>query len=275
MNTQDIIQIFSYFIIYSFLGWVLESIAKSIIERRLVNSGFLFGPFCPIYGFAACIMYLGLARLEGQYIKTFIISFFAFSAWEYFVGWLLEKCFDTKYWDYSCYKLQIKGRVCLINSLIWGFLAIGFVEIIHPFVSAIFTTIPEYIRNPLTITLSICMATDFILTFIKVKIINTKLETFEDLTKTIKDKLEELKKLSKVAGEKAKNSEHLNKAILELKQTQYELKESIEKRMKRLRGAFPNMTSDKIAKFLKQKIEFTKERFFEPEEKKKKKNMDK
>ena len=53
MDYEQIIYIVTYFFIYSFFGWVLESVAKTISQKKLVNSGFLYGPFCPIYGIGA------------------------------------------------------------------------------------------------------------------------------------------------------------------------------------------------------------------------------
>lgn len=106
-----IIKILAYFIIYSFFGWVMESALKTYIQKKPVNSGFLYGPFCPIYGFGAIIMFLFLDNFRSNPILLFIISFIILSVWEYAVGWLLEKIFHTKYWDYTENRFNIKGRV--------------------------------------------------------------------------------------------------------------------------------------------------------------------
>ena len=123
-----------YFIIYSFLGWIMESVFRSILEKKLINTGFLIGPLCPIYGLGACIMFLFLENLSNNVILLFIVSFVILTLWEYIVGVLLEKIFHTKYWDYSNYKINIQGRICLTNSLYWGALGVIFIKIIHPLV---------------------------------------------------------------------------------------------------------------------------------------------
>ena len=105
-----------YFIIYSFLGWCLESIYKTIILKKPINSGFLYGPVCPMYGIGA-IMMIGLSTLSDNIIIIFILSFVVFSLWEYVVAVILEKCFKTRYWDYSDLKFNFQGRVCLKNSI--------------------------------------------------------------------------------------------------------------------------------------------------------------
>ena len=113
MDTESILHIITYLIIYSFLGWVLESVSKTISQRKWVNSGFLKGPLCPIYGFGAIIMVLCLSFLKENIVILFIAAFIVLSVWEYIVGFFLEKVFKTKYWDYSNIKFNIHGRVCL------------------------------------------------------------------------------------------------------------------------------------------------------------------
>ena len=117
IDSNQILRLLLYFIIYSFFGWVLESIFKSIIQMKLVNSGFLHGPFCPIYGFGAIIMLLFLNSFKNNVFILFIAGFIVLSVWEYIVGVLLEKKFNTKYWDYSENFLNIQGRVFLMNSI--------------------------------------------------------------------------------------------------------------------------------------------------------------
>ena len=121
MNFQ-IFELLTYFIIYSFAGWVMESIFRSICEKKFINTGFLKGPFCPIYGIGAIIIYVFLSGFKDNIFLLFLMGFIVLSIWEYIVGVLLEKVFNTKYWDYSDHKFNFQGRVCLTNSIYWGFL---------------------------------------------------------------------------------------------------------------------------------------------------------
>ena len=73
---ETILYFLTYFIIYSFAGWVLESVSKSIAQKKLVNSGFLNGPICPIYGFGALIMLLSLNALKEK--PLILLSLYAF-----------------------------------------------------------------------------------------------------------------------------------------------------------------------------------------------------
>lgn len=134
---QEFIYLLTYFIIYSFLGWVMESIYRSICEKKIINTGFLRGPFCPIYGVGAIIMMTILSGFKDALVVLFLISFIVLTLWEYLVGVLLEKLFKTKYWDYSSHKFNYKGRICLTNSLAWGILGVLFTKYIHPFIEQI------------------------------------------------------------------------------------------------------------------------------------------
>lgn len=261
-NYINIVKIIMYFIVYSFLGWVMESILKTIIQKKPVNSGFLYGPFCPIYGFGAIIMFAFLQNFKENPILLFIIAFFVLSLWEYVVGWLLEKIFNTKYWDYSENKFNIKGRVCLMNSLFWGVLGVVFIIIIHPFIIEKIDIINTNDLLFLTITLGVIMIVDLIISIIKVKNITINLEKLKEITNSIKEKLEELeeKQLNK---EIQLNKETLIQAIEELKYKQTKIKRKLIKQTSRLKKAFPSMKSEAIEKindFLKEKKENIKNR---------------
>ena len=237
--------------IYSFFGWVMESILKTYLQKKPVNSGFLYGPFCPIYGFGAIFMFLFLQGFKDNIVLLFVIAFFSLSLWEYVVGWLLEKIFHTKYWDYSENKFNIKGRVCLMNSLFWGFLGVIFIQFMHPFIAEKIDLIPANILTFNVIMISIAMVTDTIVSAVKVSNIKSKLDKLKEITETIKEKLEELDK-------KQVNKESLQAAIEELKYKQTTLKRKLIRQTNHLKKAFPTIKSDtieKINEFLKEKKE--------------------
>ena len=126
MNT-NLFDLLTYFIIYSFLGWIMESTVRSVCERKIINTGFLNGPCCPIYGIGAIIMLLFLGKFEERPILLIFLSITILTLWEYVVGVLLEKIFHTKYWDYSKQKFNFQGRICLVNSICWGILGLIFI----------------------------------------------------------------------------------------------------------------------------------------------------
>lgn len=250
MTIESISYIVMLFSIYSFAGWVLESIFKSCTQKRFVNSGFLYGPFCPIYGFGAMIMIFFLERFKSNILLLFIISSIVLTIWEYLVAILLEKMYKTKYWDYTQNKFNFQGRICLLNSFYWGVLGVAFTLLIHPFVNKLITRVPTNYYIYIALVLFIYLITDFIISNSKIRKINLKLNILSDITDNIKEKLEELKDIKEKA-----NILKIKNTIEELKQKQQELKETLYKQTNRLRQAFPTMTSDKISKFLSAKIE--------------------
>lgn len=245
----------SYFIIYSFFGWALESLYKTILQKKAINSGFLYGPFCPIYGFGALIMLLCLEHFIDNITLLFIVSFFILSLWEYIVGILLEKIFKTKYWDYSNNKFNIKGRVCLLNSCFWGILGVIFTLVVHPPINSIINSVQKNLLVYTNIILFSIMLIDCIFTVIRVYNINVNIKLLNDITKNIK---QELDKIKQYAGNKANASETLQHFIEELKEKQEIIKTKLEKQTARLRKAFPTMKHLKISEFVNKRKKATK-----------------
>ena len=233
---MKIIYILDFFLIYSFAGWVLESVYKTICTKKFVNSGFLYGVFCPIYGIGALIMYLFLSICNNP-ITVFLTGFVVLSVWEYIVSWGIEKIFHETYWDYSNYKFNINGRVCLLNSIFWGVLGVIFTYIVHPFVETQIIKINDIVLIVITVILLIIMLIDAIISIIKLNDISKKLETIKEIRKEIKGKLQELK-----ATKSAKESIQL--MINDLKEKEIKLKEKLVKQTDRIRKAFPTMKSE-------------------------------
>lgn len=252
MEIIQILRLLLYFITYSFFGWIIESVFKSILQKKLVNSGFLYGPFCPIYGFGAIIMLLFLEPFKQNIIVLFLVSFFVLSVWEYIVGWFLEKKFNTKYWDYTDNFLNIKGRVCLQNSTFWGILGVVFTVWIHPFTMKYIAMLNEQWIIYINIILSVVILVDTVVTIIKMKTFDSTLDAIKDLGETIKLKLNELKDIKDATPETLKNMEF---KIEELKRRQALLKLKLYRQVRRLKKAFPNIKSESITRFLSQKID--------------------
>ena len=195
MNT--FLDLFFKFFIYSFIGWVIETIYVSVKQKKLANRGFLIGPYCPIYGISAILMINILSNYKKDIIILFIVGLFIASFLEYITSLLLEKLFKVRWWDYSNHILNIDGRVCLLNSIMFGFLCIFLVQFLDPKVEHFINNIPTDIR---TITSTICLilfTVDTILSYITVYKIekiafikyNLKKDYTEEIAKIVKNKL--------------------------------------------------------------------------------------
>lgn len=245
-------KILFYFAIYSFLGWCVESIYKSILEKRYINSGFLYGPFCPIYGFGAVIMILILRKFSANILTVFLASTILLTLWEYIVGFILEKIFKTKYWDYSQIKFNINGRVCLKNSIYWGILGVAFTFIIHPFIQREMDLIPAELLFYINIVVYIIFLTDVIISVTKILFIDKKIQQLYEISDMIKEKIYELKSVDILEKVSAEN---VTAVITDLKKKQTILKKKLYKLIIRLKKAFPTMQSEAISKFINQKID--------------------
>ncbi len=254
---MNLLELITYFIIYSFLGWVMESILRSICERKIINTGFLRGPFCPIYGIGATIMFLFLEGFEDKPILLFGIAIILLTAWEYAVGVLLESLFHTKYWDYSNHKFNFQGRICLTNSICWGILGVLFVKYIHPFVQGIIAKIDINLLNYIVAILFTIFIVDTITSIIHVKNMKATLEKIENINKEIKEKLKEIKKIKE---EKVINTESIQKMIEVLKKKRNKTILHLYRNVYRLKKAFPAINTKEITEILNQKIELRKKR---------------
>lgn len=262
---QQLFEILMYFIIYSVLGWIMESIIRSVIERKIINTGFLRGPVCPIYGIGAIIMLLFLEKFQDNIIALFFISIVVLTGWEYLVGVLLEKLFHTKYWDYSHQKFNFQGRICLTNSLFWGVLGVVFVKYIHPFVESLISRVDMNLLYYIIGIISLVMIVDFITTLVKVKNIKLTLEKADKINKEIKEKLKELRKINKDLKEekdetKSKTKENIQKLIEQLKKKRNRTILRLYKNVYRLKRAFPAINTKEITEVLSKKIEIRKKK---------------
>lgn len=140
---QNLYEVLWIFIIYAFIGWCVE-VAFAALDRGIfVNRGFLNGPYCPIYGFGVVIVVAALTPLKENLWLLFLGSMFLTSALEYLTGFLLEKVFHNKWWDYSDKPFNIKGYVCLKFSIYWGLACTFVMDAVHPAIYKGITLIPH------------------------------------------------------------------------------------------------------------------------------------
>jgi len=191
------------FTIYSILGWIIELVDLSILEKKLIkNRGFFIGPYCPIYGFGALIMTLFLTKYENDPVVLFFMAIIVTSILEYFTSVILEKVFNARWWDYSNMPFNINGRVLLINSLGFGFFGLILIYYFNPFLLNIFSKINYNIFQIISIILFIMFLLDAILSItimFKIKA-NTKLFKGDNtyiLSSKVKEELKKFGKLKK------------------------------------------------------------------------------
>lgn len=154
-----------WFYVYSFLGWICETIYCSIPAKNFIKRGMLKGPVCPIYGFGSLFAITLLNKCDYKIYTIFILGLLLASILEFITSFLLEKIFNRKWWDYSKNKFNINGRVCLLNSTLFGILSVCLIKFIHPIVIFILIKISLCIIEKITRSIVIIFVLDAGTTF--------------------------------------------------------------------------------------------------------------
>ena len=177
-----ITKILAYFIIYSVVGYVIETIfgllTKGVIESR---KSFLYGPFCGIYGVGAVIMIMGLQKFNKNNYTLFAGGFIIGSLIEYVVSFIGEWFFHIKWWDYSSMPFNINGRICVWFSIFWGILAIYLMTHFHPKIDKFLNKMQPNVLKTFTIILTILIFIDFLVTGFALKMFYVRLVDKYDL----------------------------------------------------------------------------------------------
>ena len=158
-----VIDLFLYFILYSFLGWCCETVYCSVIQRRWVNRGFLNGPLCPVYGFGALLVLFLLRDVRHSFTALFLSGMVVTSVLEYLTSYILEKLFHMHWWDHSHMRFNLNGRVCLLNSCEFGLLSVFVVMVLHPAVAGLVGKVPAAARAAASDTPNTALAPRFFL----------------------------------------------------------------------------------------------------------------
>ena len=194
------------FFIYSFLGWSLEVICKFVSDHKFVNRGFLIGPYCPIYGWGALIMTFLLNKYLDDPVTLFIMIILVCSILEYLTSYFLEKIYHTRWWDYSNYKFNINGRICLETMIPFGIFGMLIMYKANPFFVGIINKLPNTFALILFILLIIIFIVDNIIsskTILEIQKINKSIQSklvlkkddTERITKLVREKIEKSKKI--------------------------------------------------------------------------------
>lgn len=255
---NDFYRIFWLFVIYAFIGWIMETTYASILEKRFINRGFLSGPFCPIYGFGFVILILVLEPLKDNILLLFIGSVVLTSILEYFTGYILETVFRNTWWDYSNEPFNLKGRICLKFSLLWGVLSVFFIRTVYPYTSLLIEYASDKnnaAMHTATHILLLYFIIDFAFVSSSVFGLNYKLKQLHLLSVELKAKVGNIKNTTK---EKLSELENL------LNERRQKYERLLSKRVfthVRLINAFPRLKSikfDDVLKELKRNIKINK-----------------
>ncbi|MCD7854409.1 MAG: putative ABC transporter permease [Clostridiales bacterium] len=231
------------FYIYAFLGWVLEVAFSAIKKGELINRGFLNGAWCPIYGAGAVLICFFLDPVENIYL-LFLTSVFITSLLELLTGFVLEKVYKTKWWNYSDRKLNFKGYICLEISIVWGVLGVVLKKVVNPMILILVGLVPFALGVFILCVLTGLFVCDLIITLLA---LNNMLSRAEKLDKLAKEMRAVSDDLSEVVFEKASELEKVRKEQSEkVKETEKKVKERNEKRLAELKEKYNRLVEERI-----------------------------
>lgn len=277
-----------YFFTYGLLGWCTEVAYAAVKQGRFVNRGFLNGPICPIYGVGVTLVIWFLEPLSGNLILLYLASTVLVTVLEGLTGYLMDRIFHHKWWDYSGQPLNIGGYVCLVFSLVWGVACVFIVRVFHPFIHRLLVLIPVATGAVILSVLGVVLFADLYVTASGILKFNRQLEAmekiagelrelsdklgetiYENVMETMEKKEEGLKKISEAAAEKKERLDELTseqrqksrERLLELHGRYEELSGQRTMVVHRLMEAFPRMESRKHKVILEELKKRKRDRF--------------
>lgn len=271
---MELYEIILCFFIYGFLGWCTEVAFAAAKEQRFVNRGFLNGPICPIYGVGVMAVVLLLTPYKNNILILYVASIIVVTALEWITGFILEKLFHSKWWDYSHMPLNLNGYVCLLFSLIWGVACVIIVKWIHPLIFKGISFLPKWLGITLLIILMGIILVDVYVTVANILRMNRHLAKMEEIAAELRKIADELganisenilgaiERKDDLAEGMQGYSEELKKRADELKEKYHDIKFKNARSVRRILRAFPRMHSGKYKESMDDLREYFKKAYF-------------
>lgn len=135
-------EVVMWFLTYSIMGWLVESIYMSFCNHKITNRGFAKGPFCPIYGFGALTVFFILRPYSDNSILLFFLGSFLATTLEFLTALVMKRIFGEIWWDYHEKPFNYRGIICLESSIAWGFYTLFLFMFLQNIVAAFVAMIP-------------------------------------------------------------------------------------------------------------------------------------
>lgn len=219
------------FFVYAFLGWCTEVSFAALTSGRFVNRGFLNGPVCPIYGIGVVIVLFFLDPLRENTFLLFVGSVLLTSLLEWLTGFVLEKIFHQRWWDYTNEPFNLGGYICLRFSIAWGLACLIVVDIIHPSILWLIRLIPHTMGIVFLAVFSAGMLVDLAATVRTITRMNRQLTQLDELAGRIKDMSNEL-------------GENLAERVIDVAERGNDLKEDFQENLEDVKDALAQRRED-------------------------------
>ena len=159
-------QLFWYFLIFSVLGLIIETVYCYITSGTFESrKGLIWGPFCPVYGVCGAFLIFVLYRLNYKSIVGLFAAGFIFgSIAEYLLSYGLEAVYGMRFWNYEYLSFNLNGRISLIFSIYWGVLSVLLVKFVKPLIDKMINKIKPHTRNIIELGIFIFLCIDCVVT---------------------------------------------------------------------------------------------------------------
>lgn len=197
-QSAEVSKAFLVFLLFSLIGWLCEVAYVGIFfEHKFVNRGFLFGPVCPVYGTGGILILSLPQQLQNPVWVLYLAGVFFCSFVEYAVGFGLEKIFHTKWWDYSDQTITVKGhiiplhlhgRVCLKNSILFGFLTVIVIKFVQPLIEKAMAYFSDTAIITISNILLVIFLVDIVVSVNKMVDFSVHIAKLKELGESLKDR---------------------------------------------------------------------------------------
>lgn len=232
MTIHTIIEIMNFFLIYAFLGWIVEVIFHVVAQGVIVNRGFLNGPLCPIYGLGMLLILYILLPISDNLIVLLFGGIILTTSIELFGGWILEKLFHMRWWDYSEEPFNLHGYICVKFSIAWGLGVVSVIRILHPVVEDVNVLVLETPLKWLLIPLGVILIIDIAATVASIMHLQNELQTLDRLAREIRDSSDRLTQV--IANKTIETDQKIGEQRVQVALGKAELKDQVKLRKQEL-----------------------------------------
>ena len=186
-------EVVMWFLTYSMMGWLVESIYMSFCNHKITNRGFAKGPFCPIYGFGALTVFFILRPYSDNSILLFFLGSFLATTLEFLTALVMKRIFGEIWWDYHEKPFNYRGIICLESSIAWGFYTLFLFMFLQNIVAALVAMIPVRAGRVIGNLILIGYIMDFSATIYRQKKENLQESTDEEQIQQIEQAKDKMK----------------------------------------------------------------------------------
>ena len=255
----------SFFLIYAFMGWVLEVVFHVVTVGKFINRGFLNGPICPIYGAGMISVILLLSPFKDNLLILYFAGLLFATIIELVGGFILYKAFHMRWWDYSKEPFNLGGYICLRFSLAWGACILFVMKVIQPIINRNVRFLDRPIGHVIVYILFAVFIADEIVTVLTVMKLNKDIKYIDSVAGEIRKVSDGL--TDKIGNTTVKATIKVQEGHLQAALAKAEIKDEFEGILKRSRGmfgynrlikAFPAMRSTLTNIEVRQTLEYVK-----------------